>query len=319
MTWHEKYLERYKKLKSEGKPFFPYAVFKDTLVALLIFGVLCGLAYYFGAEIEDPADPTDSNYNPRPEWYFLFLFQALKLFPGNLESIAAIVLPGAAVAFLFLLPFIDRGPERHIFDRPFLTFLGLGTLAGIGYLTYQGAVSPLTNPIIEKDPVAFAGQRLYSSLNCAYCHKIGGRGGTIGPELDKGAGDESEEWLEKHFRDPQLTSPGSAMPKLNLLEDEIQSLVAYIKSLSSGGGFTEEAPKLFQENCAACHKLGQEGSEVGPDLSLIGTARDKNYIRKYVEDPSKINPSSSMPGYKGQLTDLQIEDLSRYLAAQKGN
>ncbi len=319
MSWKEKYLERYKKLKSEGKPFFPYAVFKDTLVAFLILGVLCGLAYTFGAGLEDPADPTDSNYNPRPEWYFLFLFQALKLFPGHLESIVAVVLPTVGILFLLLLPFIDSGPKRHFMERPFLTLLGVGTLIGIGYLTYLGWTSPLTNPIIEKDPIVFKGQRLYTSLNCAYCHKIGGKGGIVGPELDKVASEETEEWLDKHFRDPQLVSPGSAMPKLNLLEDEILAMVAYIKSLGSGGGFTEEAPKLFAENCAACHKIGTEGGEVGPDLSLIGSARDKNYIKKYIEDPAKLNPSSTMPGYKGQLTEIQLEDIARYLSAQKGN
>ncbi|MBI2119217.1 MAG: c-type cytochrome [Elusimicrobia bacterium] len=319
MNWHQDYIERYKKLKEQGKSFFPYAVLKDTIMAFFILGLLCWFAYHFGAALEDPADPTDSNYNPRPEWYFLFLFQALKLFPGNLESVAAVLLPGLGVTFLFLLPFLDRGPERHFLKRPFFTLLGVGTLAGIGYLTYQGTVSPLTNPIVEKDPLVFAGQRLYVSLNCSYCHKIGGKGGTVGPELDKVASGETEDWLEKHFREPQSVSPGSAMPKLNLLDDEIKVLVAFIKSLGGGEGFTEEAPKVFAENCAMCHKIGKEGAEVGPDLSLIGTARDKNYIRKYIEDPSKLNPTSNMPGYKGQLTDVQIEDLARYLSAQKGN
>ena len=301
----------------EGKPFFPYAVFKDTLVAFLILGALCFLAYHFGAGLEDPADPTDSNYNPRPEWYFLFLFQALKLFPGHFESIVAVVLPTAGVLLLLLLPFIDRGPERHFLDRPIFSFLGLGTLLGIGYLTYLGATSPLTNPMIEKDPLVFKGQRLYSELKCGYCHKISGKGGSLGPELDKVVSQETEEWLKKHFRDPQTVSPGSPMPKLNLLEDEIQSLVAYMISLGGGGGYTEEAKKVFEENCAVCHKIGSEGGEVGPDLSLIGSARDKNYIKKYMEDPVKLNPDSTMPGYKGQLTDVQLEDIARYLAAQK--
>ena len=318
MSWHEEYRERYRKLKSEGKSFFPYAVFKDTLMIFFILTVLCLLSYHYGAPIEDPADPTDSTYNPRPEWYFLFLFQALKLFPGKLESIAAVAVPAAAVTFLFILPFIDRGPERHPFDRLFLTLLGLGALASMGFLTYRGATSPLTNPIVEKDPMVMTGQRLYAELNCAYCHKIGGKGGTVGPELDKVAGDETEEWLIKHFRDPQAVTPGSAMPKFNLLEEEIGALAAYIKSLGGAASYTLEATRLFKENCGVCHRIGKEGAEVGPDLSLIGRPRDKNYLKRYIQDPSKLNPSSSMPGFGGQLTDLQIEDLARYLSAQKG-
>lgn len=315
MGWKEEYLERYKKLKAEGKPLFPYAVFKDTVMALLVLIVLSFLAYHFGAELEELADPTDSNYNPRPEWYFLFLFQALKMFPGKLEALAAVVLPCAALAFLFFLPFLDRGPERHFLKRPFFTLLGIVSLATIGTLTYRGYTSPLTNPILEKNHLVLAGERLFRDLSCSYCHKIGGKGGAVGPELDKVAGAETEEWLTKHFRDPQAVTPGSAMPKLNLLDDEIHALVAYMKSLGGAQPFTQEAPKLFAEQCAACHKIGKEGGEIGPDLSAYGKLRDKNFIKKYIEDPSKLNASSTMPGFKAQLTETQIEDIARYIAS----
>ena len=314
-SWYEDYKRKYAKAKAEGVSFFPYAVFKDALVAFLLLGALCFLALHFGAELEDLADPTDTTYNPRPEWYFLFLFQALKFFPGKLEAVAAVALPGAGVLALLAVPFLDRGPERHPLDRPFWTGLGVVALAGISWLTWQGYKSPMTNPVVEKDPVASAGMRLYSDLRCAYCHSIAGKGGKVGPALDKVVGGEAEEWLAKHFRDPQAATPGSIMPKLNLLDDEIAALVAYMKSLGGGGPFTPEAPKLFAENCAACHKVGKEGGDVGPDLSLIGSARDKAFLKRYIGDPTTLNPSSAMPGFKGQLSDVQIEDLSRYLAS----
>ncbi len=316
MSWQDDYLEKYKKLKEQGKSFFPHAVFKDTVMAFIIMAALLYLAVHFGAELQDPADPIDSNYNPRPEWYFLFLFQALTMFPGNLESIAAVFLPAAGVSFLFLLPFLDRGPERHPFNRPFFSILGLTAIAAIGYLTYLGAVSPLTNPIVENDPVVMAGRKLYVDLNCAYCHSIGGKGGRVGPALDMVVEGETAEWLEKHFRDPKSVNPSSTMPKLNLLDDEIKALVAYMLTLG-GASFTAEAPKLFTDNCAVCHKYGSEGGEVGPDLSLIATARDKNYIKRYTKEPSKLNPASSMPGFNEQLTDTQIEDIARYLTQKK--
>lgn len=314
MSWHEDYKRRYAQLKEGGKSFFPYAVFKDTVVACLILCLLVFLAYHFGAQLEALADPTDANYNPRPEWYFLFLFQALKLFPGNLEAVAAILLPGVGVTLLVLVPFLDTKEQRHPLDRPFLTGAAVLALGGIGYLTWAGLTSPMTNPIVEKDPQALAGQRLYRELNCVYCHKIGGKGGGIGPELDKVAPQEREDWLTKHFRDPKAATPGSAMPKMNLLDDEINALVAYMKSLGPGP-FTPEAPKLFAENCAACHRIGKEGGETGPELSLIGAARDKSYIKRYIQDPSGANPSAAMPGFKGQLTDVQIEDIARYLSS----
>ncbi|MBI4249413.1 MAG: c-type cytochrome [Elusimicrobia bacterium] len=318
MSWRQDYLKQYKELKEKGRSFFPYAVVKDICVAALILAALCFLALKLGAPLEDLADPTDSTYNPRPEWYFLFIFQALKFFPGKLEAVAAVILPGAAAGVLLFLPFLDRSPERHPLNRPFWLSLGLAALTGMGLLTYYGAKSPMLNPVIEKDPAVMAGTRLYRALNCAYCHRIGGKGGEIGPELDKVVGEETEDWLVKHLRDPKAANPGSEMPKLNLLDDEIQALVVYMKSLA-GGPFTGEAPKLFADNCAACHRIGGEGGDGGPDLSLIGSARDKIYIKKYILDPTQLNQSSTMPGFKGQLADTQIEDLARYIAAQKFN
>jgi ubiquinol-cytochrome c reductase cytochrome b subunit len=312
--WHQPYRERYAKLKEAGRPFFPNTVFKDALAALLIFAALAILAWKVGAGLEGLADPTDTTYNPRPEWYFLFLFQALKAFPGSLEPVAAVLLPGAAVMFLMALPLIDRGSERHPLDRPLLTGLGVLALLVVGSLTVAGLRSPLVNPVEEKDPRVLAGRRIYQDMDCAYCHKIKGKGGAVGPELDKVAGGRSVEWLEAHFRDPKSMTPGSKMPQLHLLDDEISALTAYMKSLD-GEPFTAEAPKLFAGNCASCHKIGQEGGDVGPDLSRIGSARDKAFIKRYIADPTASKPDTIMPAFKGQLTDVQIEDLARYLAS----
>lgn len=313
-AWHEEYQRRYAELKARGKAFFPYSVFKDVCVASVLLAVLFALARYAPAELEPLADPTDTHYNPRPEWYFLFLFQALKFFPGSLEPVAAIILPGLGVLLLMAVPFLDRGGRRHPLDRPLWTFLGVASLAGFAALTWAGMASPLTNPTVEKDPLIAEGRRVYDQLNCAYCHKIVGKGGKVGPALDKVAGGESEEWLTKHFRDPQSVTPGSKMPKLNLLDDEIRALVAYMRSFDAP--YTKASPKLFEDNCAACHTLGKTGGEEGSDLSFIGAARDTAYIKRYIEDPALINPDSSMPSFKDQLTQVEIEDLARYLFAQ---
>jgi mono/diheme cytochrome c family protein len=104
------------------------------------------------------------------------------------------------------------------------------------------------------------------------------------------------------------------MPQLHLLDEEVVALTAYMKSLG-GEPFTKDAPKLFAENCAVCHKIAAVGGEVGPDLSLIGSARDKVFLKRYIEEPTATTPPTVMPAFKGQLTDVQIEDLSRYLAS----
>ncbi|HEY6072441.1 MAG TPA: hypothetical protein VIV15_03385, partial [Anaerolineales bacterium] len=94
------YLERYKKDKEKGVPFFPDIIFKDVVVSLLIFLILVALAYFVGAPTEARADPNDTTYTPRPEWYFLFLFQLLKYFPGKLEVLGVMVIPGLFILML---------------------------------------------------------------------------------------------------------------------------------------------------------------------------------------------------------------------------
>src|SRR5437763_4755651 len=91
------------------KKFYPQQVFKDTVAIFIAFAILFVLAIAARVPLEQVADPTDTSYIPRPEWYFLFLFQTLKLFEGPLEVVGAVVLPTLAILTLFLAPFIDRG------------------------------------------------------------------------------------------------------------------------------------------------------------------------------------------------------------------
>jgi quinol-cytochrome oxidoreductase complex cytochrome b subunit len=96
--------------------FFPDIVYKDTLVALPCYPE--GALMFVGVPQEPPADPNDVNYVPRPEWYFLFLFEMLKFFPGQIEFVGTAIIPGLAVVALLLLPFFDRNLKRHPRNRP---------------------------------------------------------------------------------------------------------------------------------------------------------------------------------------------------------
>src|SRR6266516_4783015 len=115
----EQYLREYNILKSQGKPFFPYAVAKDSIMAAIVLVVIITLSIILGAELGPKADPTTTTYVPRPEWYFFFLFEVLRIVkPPSLVPLATIGIPTLAMILLFLLPFYDRGPERRPERRP---------------------------------------------------------------------------------------------------------------------------------------------------------------------------------------------------------
>lgn len=178
----KQYLEKYKREKQHGVKFYPDIIYKDLLASFAIFVLLIGLAIFVGVASEPPADPSDAAYIPRPEWYFLFLFQMLKYFPGKLEWVGTAVLPTLAVLALFLLPFYDRSPFRHWRKRKFAVGFMSVMVVGIVALTVQAVV---TTPPQEETSLAGSlseqiviGQDLYS-LHCVECHGADGEGGEI--------------------------------------------------------------------------------------------------------------------------------------------
>lgn len=177
------YLEKYAQAKAKGEKFWPDAIYKDLLVSFGLFVLLVLLATFVGVAQEPKADPSDTSYIPRPEWYFLFLFEMLKFFPGKIEWIGTAVIPGLAVLLLFLLPFLDRNPYRHWRKRiPELSIMGAIVVGMIG-LTIRAVVT--TPPQEEAGTIAgtlseqiLAGADLYA-IQCVECHGAEGEGGEI--------------------------------------------------------------------------------------------------------------------------------------------
>jgi menaquinol-cytochrome c reductase cytochrome b/c subunit len=182
----EQYLRDYELLKKEGKPFFPYAVMKDSTMALIVVLVIVVLSIVLGAEQGPKADPTTTTYTPRPDWYFFFLFEVLRVLkPPYLVPLATIGIPTIAMVLLFLLPFYDRGPERRPERRPIaMTALGM-TVVVMAFLTYKGAnAGPPTEVNIEVPKQYEAGKLVVAQSACLACHKIGDSGnGTLAPDL----------------------------------------------------------------------------------------------------------------------------------------
>src|SRR5215813_2940497 len=107
----EQYLTEYELLKKKGKPFFPYAILKDSAMALIVVAVIMVMSLILGAEQGPKADPTTTTYVPRPEWYFFFLFEVLRVIkPPELVPVATIGIPTVCMVLLILLPFYDALP-----------------------------------------------------------------------------------------------------------------------------------------------------------------------------------------------------------------
>jgi quinol---cytochrome c reductase cytochrome c subunit, bacillus type len=225
----EAYLREYEILKKKGKPFFPYAIAKDSAMMFVVALVIITLSLVLGAEIGPKADPTTTTYVPRPEWYFFFLFELLRVLkPPELVPIATIGIPTLAMVLLLLLPFYDRNPERRPERRPVATIAGIMTIIAMAYLTYLGATAGSPTEIdLKVAPQYEAGKQVVAQSGCLACHKIGDNGGTLGPELtDIGAK------LPAQGIARTLVNPSGIMPRYNSLPPEkFNEAVKFLASL----------------------------------------------------------------------------------------
>ena len=230
----EQYLREYSILKGQGKPFFPYAIAKDGLMACVVMAVIILMSLLFGAELGPKADPTTTTYTPRPEWYFFFLFELLRVVkPPDLVFLATIGIPTICLVLLLLLPFIDRGPERNPLRRPIATTAGIATIAAMAYLTILGALAGSPTEIDQPAPRGLeSGQEVMASAGCLGCHKVGENGNTLGPNLTD-VGDR----LGMAAIARTLVNPTPPMPPYRTLQQQnpkqFQQLVEYVASLRS--------------------------------------------------------------------------------------
>jgi mono/diheme cytochrome c family protein len=277
----EKYLEEYHQEKEKGVPFFPNILFKDAVLSLIVFLILIALAYFVGAPLEARADPGDATYTPRPEWYFMFLFQLLKYFPGNLEVIGVVLLPTVVIIVLFLLPFIDRSPRRYFLNRPIVTGLTTLAIVAIVFLTVQA--------LREAPPPAAAEQgdttaSLYAK-NCAACH---------GPSITVPAG------TNLHALIAQGKHEGMPAWSADLTTDQIDALAGFISSPSGS--------QLFTQFCGACHKTAD--AIVGDPIKL------KNVLDQGPSYPAHAD--LGVPQWTSVMSQEQTIALLNFLVAPDG-
>ena len=259
--------ELYKKdVERRGKPFFPYAMFHDTIMSFVVVMVIIGLAclWYFtsgeepgdagvlGPRYTEEADPSTTSFTPRPDWYFYFLFYLLRIFKWP-ESVflGTVGIPTIALILLIMVPFLDRRRERRIARRPVAVVAALLVIASMGVLTYKGATaeeaSGEADQLAEEwtaaqglSEPASQGALLFAQSGCLSCHTYEGTGGTIGPELtEEGTRGRGKQWQIDHLKDPQSKTPGSSMPAFTDFTDEqYDQLATFLEEsgTNSGGG-----------------------------------------------------------------------------------
>jgi mono/diheme cytochrome c family protein len=198
-----------------------------VLLAIILMSLM------FGAELGPKADPTTTTYVPRPEWYFFFLFEVLRVIkPPELVPFATIGVPTICMIMLFLLPFIDRGPERRPERRPIATLSGILVIVAMGYLTFMGAEAGSPNSIDMVVPANLEkGKLVAAQSGCLACHKIGENGNDgPGPHLSN-----IGNVLEKGAIRRTLENPTAPMPSFRgLPEDKKSALVDFLASLKEG-------------------------------------------------------------------------------------
>jgi ubiquinol-cytochrome c reductase cytochrome b subunit len=319
-------------LKPQDGPtvaFYPWHVIKDTLVMAAVFALLVTFAVKFPAHLDEIANPADASYVPRPDWYFLSLFELLKYFPGPFEPVATMVIPGLAVGFLLALPFLDRGPDRRPFSRGrmALTAAMLALVIAVGALTGIGlADMPTTYDPNDWGPRAIAGHQLVTAPDntCARCHVSGGPAAELAiTRITK-----DEEWLLSHMADPVAIAPGvrteaEPAPEPQMTRFQSQSVLAYLRRIRAGasppqtGDEERLAAITFSNMCVGCHKIAGEGGESAPDLSHVGARRDAAGIKRIIRDPTGDFPDTMMPPFGERLSEQQITALAEYLARRR--
>jgi mono/diheme cytochrome c family protein len=174
---------------------------------------------------------------PRSEWYFLFLFELLKYFPGSLEWVGVVVLPGLFFLFLVLLPFLDRGPRRSPRYRPISTAIATVSVIVVSVLTWRAVQT--TPPALAEDraerltATEVIGRQLVGAQGCISCHVINGQGGALGPSLDGIAARRGSAYIHSYIETPKGLNPNATMPAFlpPLTHEQVEDVTQYLLTL----------------------------------------------------------------------------------------
>jgi mono/diheme cytochrome c family protein len=253
-------------VKQRGKPFFPYAMFHDTVMSLVVVAVIIGLAcvWYFtsgenpdtcggkdscllGPRYSEPADPGTTNFVPRPDWYFYFLFYLLRIFKWpNSVILGTVGIPTILLIIALALPFLDTRLERRLWRRPVAVIAAVLVVISMGVLTYRGATAKeaLASEVKAAVPKwaakqgftdnkdAIAGANLFAVSGCTSCHTYLGTGSSNqgAPDLSAiGAKGNPKSFFHDYIRDPSKFG-NNVMPKFGFSDEQLNQLASFLQA-----------------------------------------------------------------------------------------
>jgi ubiquinol-cytochrome c reductase cytochrome b subunit len=263
--------------ETKGAPFFPDHVVRELLVAALALGVIGWIAWKSGAPLEAPADRNLGDYEPRPEWYFLGLFQLLKLewFQGERVWWATALIPGIASALLVLLPWLDRGKERAPSKRPFAVTIGVFALAGVVGMTAWGFWITKDDPRRPAPPYVPVGDLSYAPPS------------------------------SPPFRPPAAAGTDGASTTGATPTPDPES--ARIEALVASTGCID---------CHTLRGEGDGVGAGGPELLGLAAGHDAAWYAAFLLDPTKFKPDIEMPGAADlDLAEADRLAIAAWLAA----
>ena len=258
--WYARYKDDVKK---EGKAFFPRAMLHDTVMALVVVLVIIGLAiiWYYDADgvkpgilgplYTEPAEPGTTDFVPRPDWYFYFLFYLLRIFKWpETVVIATVGIPTIALILLIGLPFYDRRRERRPSRRPVAMVAAVLTVLSMAVLTYKGATAKeaLGSELLVLVPEwaeeqgftgnkkAEAGAKLFAQSGCLQCHTyLGTGGGQLGaPDLSAIGKTNDAAFFVQYLSNPAQFGNTVMGSYAYLGEQNLNALAAFLQA-SKGG------------------------------------------------------------------------------------
>lgn len=304
-----------------GRPsqlFFPYQAARDLTMATAVGILLAVLAWQGAPALEPPADPTSSDYVPRPDWYFFGLFQLLKYFPGRLEVIGALVIPGVAMTLLALLPWLDRARTREARRRlavllPFTAgAVALVTLTVLGARDRPPARNTAWN-VRELGGVVL----IETSERCTKCHGPD----RVAAPVRAGRITQSQDWLNMHVADPEVIAPGLRLPPESN-ESELAAFRAALARMRSGAPpaideHQRTALALFNRFCIGCHKIEGVGGTDGPDLTHAGANLDPGMIERRIINPLDVQIDAEMPSFAGKIGAEDVRAIAIWLGSRR--